>query len=832
MLNNLADCLKRNTIWVMILIFLLGVLTANITGCDNDCTNPQPITEGNITTPNENKMRLPVADILNCGGQDQKVQLLHTGDITHIDGGVVGQNVRPMHAENNGYLVMVGALAHINKRSNTPTAPPVQPNSDGNIAHSNERNGVVKRREIKKFLVPIFVLTLHSIQYIKEGLIDDLLKKEFNDHGFPLPSKAKIVKEDEHWRTSNSTQTYYFKEEYGQLNVYLLFHGDKKCKKFLLKKIRKKLNEIHIGIRTKYSKQFPKNRNRMMSFYEYKRRRIVITNKGKVQGDELHVLMSLVDFSFIRSLVADCYSKEGGYCHDPVTVILFDLFAMQKEMTNKQFVKVVNHRIYGRQYRDYAGLPDNKIISEGTFTNIKKRIKEEQYNQILHLLVQIMTELGFITGEIMSVDGTLIPTYSRYKGCTHACEKCRCIGCDSVIQKIRERIKVICSEQNDSLIGKENRIFIECPNPDVEIPKNKNSKISTEVLCFTIEKGKSNKAGDDLAKKIGVDDTLSKQGFGLNIIRSNIVKFHPEGKDTVFINCRRIPSDIDAGIGCKRSKDNPNKKEYVFGFNAVIVTTVETLTGLELPIAVITIPGNGDEGGELIPLMEQIDKYHSFKTEVYVVDSGHDYIRNYEAIRKRGAIPLIDYNPRKENQSEEALLKRGYDKNGWTYAPCGALMKPNGFDSKTKRIKFCCFRECAKNPSLTKCSECSHFKNKTGCTKNMSIKEHPRLILEIPRGTKRYKKNYNHRTASERINSYVKDKCGIRRLLIRGLKNFSIKVIMACILTLVLKIVEFIIKATYQFNSERKCIVTSKKTVFEGRKAVKTNEEEIVWGIT
>lgn len=605
----------------------------------------------------------------------------------------------------------------------------------------------------------------------------------------------------------------------------------RKIKKFSLKEVLKRMNNITININLKHSKPFPKERSRMRSFYCYNRRKIRFDKKGEIAGGKLRVLISLVDFSFIRSLVADCYSKEGGHCHDPVTVILLDLFAMQKEMTIKEFVNVVNHRVYGRQYRNYAGLPDNEIISEGTFTHVRNQIGEERYNQILHILVQIMTELDFITGEMISVDGTLIPTYSRYKGCTHACEKCRSIECDGVFQKIRERIEVICSEQNDGLVGKENKIFIECPNPDVEIPKDKKRKISTEVLCFTVEKGKSNTAGDKLAKKIGVDGVLSKKGFELNIIRSNIVKFHSEGKDTVFINCRRIPSDIDAGMGCKRSKDNPDKKEWVFGFNAVIAITVEPLTGLELPIAVITIPGNDDEGGEFIPLMERIDKYHSFKTEVYLADSGHDYTMNYKAIRERGAIPLIDYNPRNENLTDEAKKSRGYDENGWPYAPCGVLMKPNGFDSKTNRAKFCCFRECAKDLSLTTCSMCSHFKNKMGCTKNMSIKEHPRLILEIPRGTKRYKQNYNHRTASERINSYLKDKCGVRRPLIRGLKSFGIKAITACIVTLLIKIIEFIIEVTRHFNPKGERIVTSEKTVFEERKKVKTKGEEIAESI-
>lgn len=568
----------------------------------------------------------------------------------------------------------------------------------------------------------------------------------------------------------------------------------------------------------------------MKSFYTYRKRKISFDQNGRLIGGKLRVLISLVDFTFIRSLVADCYSNEGGRSHDPVTVILLDLFAMEEGMTIKDFVKIVNHKVTGSKYHDYAGLPDNEIISEGTFTNVRNQIKKERYNQILHILVQIMTELEFITGEIISIDGTLIPTYSRYKRCNSFCEKCRCIECEGVFQKIRERVEKICSGQDNGLISKENRILIECPNPDAGIPKGKKTKILTEVVCFTIEKNKSNKSGDALAQKIGVNNILSKQGLGLNIMRSNIVNFHPEGKDAVFINCCKIPSDMNAGLGCRRSKDNPDKKEWVFGFNDVIATTVEPLTRLELPIAVISIPGDNDEGDEFIPLMKQIDQHHSFKTKIYLADSGHDYVRNYNAVREKGAIPLIDYNPRNEDQSEEALTKRGYNEKGWPYADCGALMKPNGFDFKAKRIKFCCCHNCPEKLKQSEDFKCEYLKNKTGQVKNMCVKEHPRLILEIPRGTKKYKKNYNNRTASERINSYLKDKCGLRRPLIRGLKSFSIKAIMACVLTLLMKVIDFILETT-RLLSKEKCKPPPGKPVPE-KKTIKTGGGEIALSTT
>ena len=50
--------------------------------------------------------------------------------------------------------------------------------------------------------------------------------------------------------------------------------------------------------------------------------------------------------------------------------------------------------------------------------------------------------------------------------------------------------------------------------------------------------------------------------------------------------------------------------------------------------------------------------------QVELADSGYDAVENYQGIRGRGGIPIIAYNPRREDISPEALLARGYDING------------------------------------------------------------------------------------------------------------------------------------------------------------------------
>ena len=75
----------------------------------------------------------------------------------------------------------------------------------------------------------------------------------------------------------------------------------------------------------------------------------------------------------------------------------------------------------------------------------------------------------------------------------------------------------------------------------------------------------------------------------------------------------------------------------------------------------------------LITNREQILAHHGKTPKIDIADAKYDELNNYAFSRSHGTIPLIDYNPRNEILTQTALKKRGYDQNGWPYAPCGFL---------------------------------------------------------------------------------------------------------------------------------------------------------------
>jgi hypothetical protein len=574
--------------------------------------------------------------------------------------------------------------------------------------------------------------------------------------------------------------------------------------------IIKKLNRIHVQINSENNRPFPKPRFFWLSEYNYQRRYIKIHSDGRIVGGLSRFVSSLIDFSFIRSIVANKYCLTG-FAYDPASLFLLDLFRYIEKYPNmKTFVHVLRDPVKGKHYRLYAGIGNHSIPCEGTFTNFKDRLGEPLYNRIFHTLVQIVELLGFLSFKILATDGTLFPTNARYKGCTYFCQECESIEFQGITNNVRQRILYRLADPARIVIGKEIRIKADCPSPRFpsDVPRP-----SVEVLTLCLQETDPNKPS--ICNQIfGLEEELQRAGLNLIVKRgviTSIVLNDSTTTDSFFFRCPKLPADMDARIGVRRNPQNPNRKQKIFGFNALIDTSIEMDLGLELPVACSTIAGNAEEGRHFITNKEQVLTHHGKTSKIDLADAKYDEHNNYAFSRSHGTIPLIDYNPRNENLTQAALKKRGYDRNGWPYAPCGLLTRPNGFDFNSQRASFTCRRQClnSKDPAIVHyADDCSYWINYHGFTKHMSIKEFPRLITEVIRGTNRHQKLKALRSASERTNSTAKDEfCILAKPKIRGLKHASVLSQMAVIVVLLKRISRFIVKVTLAL---RKKILSNK----------------------
>jgi hypothetical protein len=104
------------------------------------------------------------------------------------------------------------------------------------------------------------------------------------------------------------------------------------------------------------------------------------------------------------------------------------------------------------------------IPSSGTFSNFRLYLGENLYNEVFHILVDIFHQLEMITFKILAHDGTLYPTWARYKGCTYFCNQCHSITVEDVIGKVKNRIRYCLNNLADNNLGSEVRVYTECPN--------------------------------------------------------------------------------------------------------------------------------------------------------------------------------------------------------------------------------------------------------------------------------------------------------------------------------------------------------------------------------
>ena len=211
---------------------------------------------------------------------------------------------------------------------------------------------------------------------------------------------------------------------------------------------------------------------------------IKIHPNGRIVGGLSRFVSSLVDFSFVRSIVGHKYSL-FGFAYDPVSLFMLELFRYLEKYPNmKDFLEVVHDREKGKHYRIYAGINYPHLPCEATFTNLKERLGEQLYNQIFHVLVEIVELLGFLSYKILATDGTLFPTNARYKGCTYFCDKCNSIEFKGIIENVHQRILYRLNNAEKIIPGKEIRIKLECPSPN--FPENVQPP-KVEILTLSLE---------------------------------------------------------------------------------------------------------------------------------------------------------------------------------------------------------------------------------------------------------------------------------------------------------------------------------------------------------
>ena len=538
--------------------------------------------------------------------------------------------------------------------------------------------------------------------------------------------------------------------------------------------------------RETFTTPFPKAPSRWLSHYQFTPQAIELTSQDDIDGGLSWLVGATLDFSFTRALCAPYYGAPGGRCYDPASMMILEIVTKVDQYDDyAHLCRDLHDSDKGRRYRQLAGLHD-AIPGEDDLSHFRYRITDAVIDQIIAVAVDFLSHFGLIKGELLSTDGQLEASYSRYKGCTYACEGCRAFMLSDADQQAL----------GDQLQHGAKRLQLTCPFPEVvhkvhEVTAKKGRPKDPSVTLLEIETVAENQGSTPqrqlVAKLLGLrqDEVPSLRIKGCHLSQS--------ANGELIGSCPKMPADLEAKIGVHVDNKNPDKKEEVFGYLHIKTTDLNPELGLELPVGNTTYPGNTKEGNEFIAHRRQL-AVALRPGQTQLGDAAYDITANYEWLQKHGAIAIFDYNRRNEHVDEASLLNRGYDPNGTPYAPCGRLCHSNGYDYEAQSRQYVCGLQCP--PEEQK--RCPHRFGVLGYSHRMTFKAHPRLIGPIQRGSKAWDHLYQARSASERTNSYDQEVVGnAHPLRMRGLQAFRFAGAIRTLAQLLRRALNFVLDVTY-----------------------------------
>jgi hypothetical protein len=541
--------------------------------------------------------------------------------------------------------------------------------------------------------------------------------------------------------------------------------------------------------RETFTAPFPKASNRWLSHYEFTPHPIALTSQGDVDGGLSWLVGVTLDFSFTRSLCATSYGTRGSSCYDPASLVFLEVAAKVDQYTDyAQFCRDLHDSDKGRRYRLLAGL-HGAVPGEDDLCNFRYRIGEAVIAQITAVAVDLVHRFGLIKGELLSTDGQLEPSYSRYKGCPYARQGCHAWPIDEAGRQ----------ELRHQLHSGAKRLQLTCPLPDVVTKVRaatattgtpRDPKVSLLELEAVCDAEASTSDRQQVAALLGLPEDQVPP------VRLNWCHVHTTPQGALLGSCPKVPSDLEAKIGYHIDTQDPSKKERVFGYCHLTTTDLNRELGLELPLGTTTYAADANEGHEFIAHREAL-AMPMVPGQVHLGDAANDVIDNYRWLHDQGGIAVFAYNRRNEHLDPEALRQRGYDHNGTPYAPCGRLCRSNGYDYQAQSRQYVCSLPCPPNERR----HCPHRFGVLGYSHRMSFTDHPRLIGPIQRGTAAWQRLYAARSASERTNSYNQEVVAkTHPLRMRGLKAFRFAGAIRTLAQLLRRALNFVLDATYTLS--------------------------------
>lgn len=529
----------------------------------------------------------------------------------------------------------------------------------------------------------------------------------------------------------------------------------------------------------------PLDTKEYLNRYSFRPNRPLVVRLGRPELTTLEFVLNSIDFTFVRHIAAPYYKMRNEQpIHDPPNLYLIHLWIIASDLWHEEAIELLGHKRLGREARELLSLKLEEVPKTYTvLTRFLERLGDEGLFAVSRAFFWILAQANIFTGPVhIAGDSQLVATFSRYRGCNSFQPSCAELPVKreevkaALLQTVEKCAKIWSPTQAQVQPAPNQRFAVCLPCPFGATSGKDKRALDVRIGWMRLFDKTAPGAPQDEAPLWGLQsDFLSIHNLGVRLENSRLVD---AGMGEYRLSCPHFPSDPSARIGWKNSNQPNGKPVPVFGADIESLTFLIPELGLELPFGARGAPGNSPSRlGELLTLLNDTgDRVRPLSASL---DARYDTRSTYELLRSRLIPPIIDLVHHKNEDSPEATAKRGIRTDGVPLALCGEPMKPNGFDAKEKRRTFLCGHQ--KSPEI--CGACpfgpQHAPN--GQVIKVSVKQWPRYVIEIPRGSPSWKQAYARRTASERTNADVAllvPKAIVKNRL-RGVDKIAAKAVLA-----------------------------------------------------
>jgi hypothetical protein len=266
------------------------------------------------------------------------------------------------------------------------------------------------------------------------------------------------------------------------------------------------------------------------------------------------------------------------------------------------------------------------------------------------------------------------------------------------------------------------------------------------VVLLEIEAGPQDQASPQdrqhVATLLGLSDD---QGPDLRLQWCRVGR-GPQG--ALLGRCPKGPAGLEAKVGDHLATQAPTTNERVFGSLDQQTTAIHQEVGLAWPRGHATFPADAKEGSHVIA-PRAARALPVLPAQVQLGDAASDGTATFRWIRDQGGLPVLDSHRHNDALSPEALVTRGAAQHGTPSAPCARRCRSNGDDDQAESRQAGGGRPC----SALERTRCPHGTGVRGSSHRMTLREHPRRIGPVQRGTSARHHLWAARPASERATS-------------------------------------------------------------------------------